>query len=134
MVQLLLENKANINAQDSFNRAPLHWSVVNPTVECLKTLLKFNPNIQIKDKDGMSPAMWACHLDHLEHFKLLTKLDDVNKNIDLNNLEQDNDGRTWMHWCVRKNEPFQCLNVGNSLILIILKNKLNLTIENKSFY
>ena len=36
MVQLLLENKANINAQDSFNRAPLHWSVVNPDVDCLK--------------------------------------------------------------------------------------------------
>ena len=44
MVQLLLENKANINAQDSFNRAPLHWSVVNPDVDCLKVYksLKLN--------------------------------------------------------------------------------------------
>ena len=87
-------------------------------------MLKFNPNIHIKDKDGMSPAMWACHLDHIEHFKLLTKLDDVNKSFDLNSLEQDNDGRTWMHWCVRKNEPFQCLNVmiKSIFVRIFLRN------------
>jgi ankyrin repeat protein len=36
MVELLLENKANINAQDSFNRAPLHWSVVYDSIDCLK--------------------------------------------------------------------------------------------------
>jgi len=66
----------------------------------------------------MSPTMWACHLDHIEHFKLLTKLDDVNKSFDLDNLEQDNDGRTWVHWCVRKNEPFQCLNVIETKICV----------------
>ncbi len=70
-------------------------------------MLKFLPDLSIKDKDGMSPCMWACHLDHLEHFKLLSKIE----NKKSNELETDNDGRTWIHWSVRKNEPFQCLNV-----------------------
>lgn len=79
-----------------------------------KVLLRYNPIIHIKDKDGMSPTMWACHLDHLEHFKLLSKIDNVNKKFTAINpaeLEVDNDGRTWMHWSVRKNEPLACLNV-----------------------
>lgn len=36
MVQLLLENGANINTQDCFNRAPIHWSVVNSDIDCLE--------------------------------------------------------------------------------------------------
>ena len=35
-VELLLSHKANANAQDCYNRAPLHWSVINENVECLK--------------------------------------------------------------------------------------------------
>lgn len=114
MVELLLEHKANVNAQDCYYRAPLHWSVVHKETDCLKVLLKYNADIHIKDKDAMSPSMWACHLDHIIHFKLINKLDDtnVNKKIDINNLEVDNDGRTWLHWAVRKNEPLDCLKVN----------------------
>jgi inversin len=70
--------------------------------------------VSIKDKDGMSPSMWACHLDHLEHFKLLNKLEITSRKspyFNFNEIECDNDGRTWLHWSVRKNEPFECLNV-----------------------
>ena len=24
----------------------------------------------VKDTDGMTPAMWACHLDRYDHFKV----------------------------------------------------------------
>lgn len=54
----------------------------------------------------MSPAMWACHLDNYEHLKILTDLYDGDSNEDC-----DNDGRTWLHWCVRKQDPLECLNV-----------------------
>jgi len=128
MVQLLLDFNANLNTQDCFNRAPLHWSVVSKDIDCLKVLLKFSPDLGIKDKDGMSACMWACHLDHLEHFKLITSKIDNNLNnsnnskkvITNNELETDNDGRTWIHWSVRKNEPFQCLNVKK----FYFKNKI----------
>lgn len=46
-VELLLSHKANANAQDCYNRAPLHWSVINENVECLKVddlLGLFTPN------------------------------------------------------------------------------------------
>jgi hypothetical protein len=62
----------------------------------------------------MSPIMWACHLDHVEHFKLLTKIDNVNVRFDpskIQDVEIDNEGRTWLHCSVRKTEPLQCLNV-----------------------
>ena len=36
MVELLLSHKANVNVLDCFNRSPLHWSVVNNEIECLK--------------------------------------------------------------------------------------------------
>lgn len=39
MVQLLIDFDANINSQDCFNRTPLHWSVVNSDVDCLKVKL-----------------------------------------------------------------------------------------------
>ena len=77
-------------------------------------MLKYNPDTSLKDKDGLTPCMWACHLDHLNHFKLLTKLENVNK-INFNELVTDNDGRTWIHWSVRKNEPLQCLTVNFNL-------------------
>lgn len=121
IVELLLKSKANINAQDSFNRSPLHWAIVNPDMDCLRVLLKHNCNILIRDKDGMSPSMWACYLDHLDHLKLLHNIDPASNKISSTNndhMETDNDGRTWLHWSVRKNEPLNCLNV---IYIIILK-------------
>ena len=53
----------------------------------------------------MSPVMWACHLDNYEHLKILTNL------YDKNDMDCDNDGRSWLHWCVRKQDPLECLNV-----------------------
>jgi hypothetical protein len=58
--------------------------------------------------------MWACYLDHLEHLKLLCKMDESTQRMSvvaLSELEADNDGKTLLHWSVRKNEPLQCLNV-----------------------
>lgn len=80
----------------------------------VKILLKYNADKHIKDKDGMSPSMWACFLDHLDHFKLLTNLNEPQTNsnrISLDEKELDNDGRTWVHWSVRKTEPLKCLKV-----------------------
>ncbi len=78
-----------------------------------KLLLKYNPDLNAKDKDGMTPCMWACHLDHLEHFKLISKHENKKKgSSNPTEIETDNDGRTWVHWSVRKNEPLKCLNVN----------------------
>ncbi len=108
MVQLLLNSQANPDAQDCFGRAPLHWATVSADTDCLEVLLAFHANVAVKDKDGLSPMMWACHLDSLEHFKLLKK---VYEKMFVDEPDTDADGRTWVHWAVRKAEPFKCLNV-----------------------
>jgi ankyrin repeat protein len=107
MLRILLEYGAYVNAQDSYNRTSMHWSICNNNTHCLKVLIEYDANIHVKDRDGMSPAMWACHLDNIEHFKILTHLYEN----DTNELDSDNDGRTWLHWCVRKQDPLECLNV-----------------------
>lgn len=75
----------------------------------------------------MSPSMWACFLDHLEHLKLLNNINgDVLGNAADRLLfqndakETDNDGRTWVHWSVRKTDPLKCLKVKNLLNLKIV--------------
>ena len=49
--------------------------------------------------------MWACHLDHASHFKILKQ------NAGRNSIESetDNEGKTCLHWSVRKKEPMECL-------------------------
>lgn len=78
--------------------------------------------MHIKDKDGMSPSMWACFLDRIEHFKLLTNINEPVKNsIRIDEKEIDNDGRTWVHWSVRKTEPLKCLKVKFFACINIVK-------------
>jgi hypothetical protein len=59
--------------------------------------------------------MWACYLDHLDHLKLLCRLDESTSRVNIasfgGEVETDNDGKTWLHWSVRKSEPLHCLNV-----------------------
>lgn len=72
----------------------------------------------------MSPSMWACFLDHLEHLKLLNNINGdlignaADRLLFQNDAkETDNDGRTWVHWSVRKTDPLKCLKVKKSLKL-----------------
>lgn len=66
-------------------------------------------DVNVRDNEGMSPSMWACRLDHISHFELLSQLE---QNIaEEDGLERDKYGRTWMHWAVRRTEPLECLRV-----------------------
>ena len=61
-----------------------------------------------RDKDGMTPAMWACRMDNIDHFGLLTEVCPLPADGD---YERDNNGRSWMHWSIRRTEPLECLKV-----------------------
>lgn len=54
--------------------------------------------------------MWACRLDHIEHFQLLSQAETFRVD-DADGIERDLIGRTWMHWAVRRMEPLECLQV-----------------------
>ncbi|XP_074640836.1 uncharacterized protein LOC141898692 isoform X2 [Tubulanus polymorphus] len=107
-IKLLLDTDCDHTLQDSFGRAPIHWAVVTPSTGPLQLLTAHGANVNIRDKDGLSPCMWACRLDHIEHFEKLSVVE--NQNIDeADGIERDNNGRTWMHWAVRRTEPLECL-------------------------
>lgn len=74
-------------------------------------LLPHNINVSSRDKDGLSPSMWACRLDHIDHFELLCKANQWQNDEE---VEIDDSGRTWLHWAVRRTEPLECLQVKHS--------------------
>ena len=58
--------------------------------------------------------MWACRMDHIDHFQLLSDVAAQRGELDDEDFEHDHQGRTWMHWSVRRTEPLECLRVGGS--------------------
>ena len=68
-------------------------------------------NVNVRDNEGMTPSMWACRMDHIEHFELLSHAEQHIEEED--GLERDCNGKTWMHWSVKRAEPLECLRVSN---------------------
>lgn len=63
----------------------------------------------MRDKDGLTTCMWACRMDNIKHFELLCQSE---YNVaEHDGIERDVNGRTWMHWAVRRTEPLECLQV-----------------------
>lgn len=91
------------------------WNVVNFR---LQYLIQHNADVNIRDKDGLTPCMWACRLDHIKHFELLSS--SPNFIVDeADGIERDLNGKTWMHWSVRRTEPLECLQVVFSLSSLV---------------
>ena len=73
----------------------------------------------VRDDEGLSPSMWACRLDHIEHFALLSTVQaqqlqhgrNRRDNDEEDGFERDKANRTWMHWSIRRTEPLECLKV-----------------------
>lgn len=72
----------------------------------LQILLKHGSNVSATDSDGLTPSMWASHLDCLESLKLLLEW------VEVNELERDERGRTWIHWGIQRTGPMSCLTVS----------------------
>ena len=56
-MQMLLENGANIEAEDAFGGAALHWAVV-------RLLLEKGADIESKNDYSMTPLHWAAINSH----------------------------------------------------------------------
>ncbi|XP_036369146.1 probable serine/threonine-protein kinase nek3 isoform X2 [Octopus sinensis] len=105
-LEFIIHQRGDIHCQDTQLRSPIHWAVATPSTDCLKLLLPLNVNVSSRDKDGLSPSMWACRLDHIDHFELLCKANQWQNDEE---VETDDSGRTWLHWAVRRTEPLECL-------------------------
>ena len=74
-------------------------------------LLEKDVDVNVRDLEGMTPSMWACRMDHIEHFGLLSQLE-AQPGPDTDGFDRDGNGRTWLHWSVRRTEPLECLRVS----------------------
>ena len=52
---LLLENGANVNAQDSMGNTPLHYAYGSNFVNCVKLLIDYGANTSIKNNNDHFP-------------------------------------------------------------------------------
>lgn len=76
-------------------------------------------DVGVRDDEGLSPSMWACRLDHIEHFALLSTVqtqqlrgrNHPDDDDEEDGFERDKARRTWMHWSIRRTEPLECLKV-----------------------
>ena len=74
-------------------------------------LLKSDISRCPRDRDGLTPAMWACHIDNNAHFDLITN-SEKHKVEEDDGIERDMKGRTWIHWAVKRTDSLECLNVS----------------------
>lgn len=71
VVELLLTNKADVNATDDSGRTPLHLAVTNGNTDTVKLLLANQAKINTRDIYGTTPLHYAADKGHLEVVKLL---------------------------------------------------------------
>lgn len=72
MVSLLLEHGASVNIKDNDGNTPLHSAVLFHCKENIKEIIKYNPDITIENKDGVTAVDFAKNVDDTELESLLT--------------------------------------------------------------
>lgn len=71
IVEILLNNGANVNAQDSAGNTPLHYLAKNGNKKIVQLVLKYNPDVSIKAVNGDTPLNTAVCWKNFEAVELL---------------------------------------------------------------
>ncbi|CAD5120999.1 DgyrCDS9543 [Dimorphilus gyrociliatus] len=113
ILEYLINYNADLNIQDNFGRAPLHWACTCSSTDCIDVLLNRDVSLDLTatDKDGMTVLMWACRMDNIDHFTKIMKAQGDKGLPQLGDgFERDKIGRSWVHWSVRRAKPLECLS------------------------
>ncbi|KAL4221756.1 hypothetical protein ACF0H5_020011 [Mactra antiquata] len=93
-VSLILKKYPDlVNSQKEDGFTPLHVAAINDNTDIIETLLKFEANVDARDKNNNTALHLAAHQGYLNSTKLLVQ-NGANVNV------QDNDGDTPLHTCV----------------------------------
>jgi ankyrin repeat protein len=94
MVKTLVRKGADLTHLDHQGWSPLHHSIWNESVKCIKTLLSSGSGLlNITDNQHMNPLMLACYKGNTDIVKMLIK-----RGADI--YAKDKDGRTLIHWSI----------------------------------
>ena len=100
LVKLLLDNNANVNIRTSRGETPLHRACINNAynrVKIVYELIKHGANIEARDKDGLTPLMYAARANNVNYINALM----LNKAYA---YAQDNEGNTALHYAAQKKD------------------------------
>ena len=79
VAELLLANKADINAKDNNGSTPLHWAVGMDRKDMAEFLLANKADVDARNNGGVTPLHWAASSGHKDLVELLlTNKADVN--------------------------------------------------------
>jgi ankyrin repeat protein len=79
VIQLLIDNGIDVNAQDDDGSTPLSEAIRNKNSEIVKLLIENGVDFEIKDKDGFTPLFYAIKYGDIEIVRLL-----IGNGIDIN--------------------------------------------------
>lgn len=96
IVNFLIEKKVNVNQVDCLkNRTALHWAVASDNHEIVTILIKAGANVNIPDRDSITPLILASNLGNMTIVRLL-----INNGSNMN--DKDRMGTTALHYaCMR---------------------------------
>ena len=94
MITMLLENGYNIDDKTDGYQTLMHKAVKEGYSECIKTLLKYNADVNVRDSKAMTPLHWAVKCNQQEIVKLLM---DNNANVNV----VDEIGFTPLHYAAQ---------------------------------
>ena len=72
MVSLLLKHGASVNLQDNDGNTPLHSAVLFHCMDNIKEIMKYKPDINIKNQDGVTAVDFSRSVEDTELESLLT--------------------------------------------------------------
>ena len=69
VADVLLSNKAEVNAKDRRGRTPLHWAAAHDHILMERVLLAHGAEVNVKDGAGRTPLA-VCHADHVAAYEV----------------------------------------------------------------
>ena len=71
IVELLIANKADIDANNNYGETPLHWTAVSGHEDVAELLLASGANVDAETERGVTPLHWAESRGHKDVADLL---------------------------------------------------------------